>query len=390
MIYLDNAATTRPDSRVVKEMLPYLTGRYGNPGSLYSLGREAKEAVALARSHTAELFGCDDEQVLFTSGGSEGNSLVFRGLADRLLSSGKTHILVSAVEHDSVLRVAEYLGRHGFSVEKIPASAEGIVELPVLERMIRAETGLVSVQYVNNETGAVHPVSDIGSLCAKRGILFHTDCVQAAGTEKLDVAKIGCDFATVSGHKIHAPKGVGAVFAKTKELLSPLIFGGEEQEFGFRGGTENVPGIIGFGTACRLITENRFEDVIATSTMKQIFCESLREQLAKLSVDDAALRFNGAPVVAPGKTLSVTVPGIDAQTLVLMMDTFGVCISAGSACNSHETTPSHVLTAMGIPDELARCTVRVSFSRDNKIEEAAEAGRLFANCINALRKAGEA
>ena len=333
MIYLDNAATTRPDSRVVKEMLPYLTGRYGNPGSLYSLGREAKEAVALARSHTAELFGCDDEQVLFTSGGSEGNSLVFRGLADRLLSIGKTHILVSAVEHDSVLRVAEYLGQHGFSVEKIPVSAEGIVELPVLERMIRAETGLVSVQYVNNETGAVHPVSDIGSLCAKRGILFHTDCVQAAGTEKLDVAKIGCDFATVSGHKIHAPKGVGAVFAKTKELLSPLIFGGEEQEFGFRGGTENVPGIIGFGAACRLITENRFE---------------------------------------------------------IMLDTFGVCISAGSACNSHETTPSHVLTAMGIPDELARCTVRVSFSRDNKIEEAAEAGRLFANCINALRKAGEA
>ena len=246
MIYLDNAATTRPDSRVVKEMLPYLTGRYGNPGSLYSLGREAKEAVALARNHTAELFGCDDEQVLFTSGGSEGNSLVFRGLADRLLSSGKTHILVSAIEHDSVLRVAEYLGRHGFSVEKIQVSAEGIVELPVLERMIRAETGLVSVQYVNNETGAVHPVSDIGSLCAKRGILFHTDCVQAAGTEKLDVAKIGCDFATVSGHKIHAPKGVGAVFVKTKELLSPLIFGGEEQEFGFRGGTENVPGIIGF------------------------------------------------------------------------------------------------------------------------------------------------
>lgn len=318
MIYLDSAATSQIDKRVLDAMMPYLENQYGNPGSIHILGRASKAAIDKARGQVANLIGCTPEQVVFTSGGSESNSTVFSGVKDYLLSSGKKHILVSAVEHDSVIKAAQRLIKDGFYVEFIPVSCDGVVSVADIERRLRPDTGLVSVMYVNNETGSVNPVEEIGALCLKRGILFHTDCVQAAPCCEIDVGKIGCDFLSISSHKIHGPKGVGALFIKEQGVLSPLVYGGAEQEHGMRGGTENVAG----------------------------------------------------------------------ETLLLMLDGQEVCMSAGSACRSHEKEPSHVLTAMGLSAEEARSSIRVSFSRMNDVDEVSRAANMLANDIATLRAAG--
>lgn len=281
MIYLDNAATTQIDKRVLDAMMPYLTTQYGNAGTLYKFGRSAGEAVKQARAQVAEFLNAKPEQILFTSGGSEANSLVFQGLKEYLKSIGKTHILVSAIEHDSVLKAAHSLIKDEFYIEYLPAHSDGKVFAQSVEDAITSKTGLVSVMYVNNETGAVNPIEEIGTICMKRGILFHADCVQAAGCHPIDVEKIGCDFLSISSHKIHGPKGVGALFAKEKSMLAPIIFGGAEQEFGLRGGTENVAGIVGFGMACEISTKSLHEDCIWVSTLKQRFYMALTDALQK-------------------------------------------------------------------------------------------------------------
>ena len=249
MIYLDNAATTQLDPRVLESMMPYLMTQYGNAGTLYRFGRAANEAIQEARARVARFIGAGPDSIIFTSGGSEANNLVFHGVRDYLKRIGRTHVLVSAVEHDSVLRAAESLIKDGFDVEYIPVLGNGTVPSAAVERALRADTGLVSVMYVNNETGVENPVGDIGSICLKHGVLFHTDCVQAAGCHPIDTTSIGCDFLSISAHKIHGPKGTGALYAKDSSILSPLIYGGHDQEFGLRGGTENVAGIVGFGRA---------------------------------------------------------------------------------------------------------------------------------------------
>lgn len=383
MIYLDNAASTMPWGDVVEAMMPYLTEEYGNPSTIYSIGKSAKAAVDKARGHVAEFFSCKPEQVIFTSGGSEGNSFVFRGLVDYLNREHKPHILVSAVEHDSVLGVAQMLSMAGFDVERIPVQSTGEVRVSDVESRIRSDTGLVSVMYVNNETGAVNPVDDIGAICAKHGVLFHTDCVQAAGTYKIDVEKIGCDFATISGHKIHSVKGIGAIYAKERNRLTPLIYGGGFQEFGYRGGTENVPGIVALGKACEISNKSIHDDLIKVSTRKQIFYTELKSALAGFGID-GILHINGQSPVIPGKILNLRFDGVDAETLLLMLDAKGVIVSAGSACRSHEADPSNVLIEMGLSVEEARSSIRVSFSVMNTNENVAKAARFIAECANIL------
>ena len=384
MIYLDSAATTRVSAAVCDAMTPYLIEQYANPGTLYSFGREAKEVVQNARQSVSRLFGCEPEQVVFTSGGSEANSMVFRGIVDHLKGIGKKHVLVSAVEHDSVIKAASSLIKDGFDVQFVPVTSEGVVSVSVLDGMITDDTGLVSVMYVNNETGAVNLVEDIGALCIKRGVLFHTDCVQAAGANKIDVVRIGCDFATVSAHKIHGVKGAGALYVKDKSKLNSLIYGGEAQEFGLRGGTENVPGIVAMGKACEVCCDNIVEDIIAVSTMKQRFYMEFFDGMKEHCIEDT-IHINGASPITPGKILNLRIDGVDAETLLLMLDTKGVCVSAGSACRSREIEPSHVLTAMGLSKSEARSSIRVSFSKMNRIDEVVDAARIFANCVCALR-----
>lgn len=383
MIYLDNAASTMVPFDVLETMLPYITESYGNAGAVYSVGRQSRYAIDKARAQVATLFGCKPDQVLFTSGGSEANSMVFRGVIDYLRGTGQTHILVSAVEHDSAIKAARSLIGEGFDVEFVPVTDHGEVSANALRHKIKEKTGLVSVMYVNNETGAANPVDDIGEICEKYGILFHTDCVQAAGTHEINVAKIGCDFATISAHKIHGPKGVGALYVRDPNKLTPLIYGGAEQEYGLRGGTENVPGIVAMGKACETCYLGLHDDMIRVSIFRQRFYTELLNELAECGLNDL-LKVNGPPVIVPGKILNICVKGVDAETLLLMLDSRGVCVSAGSACRSHEAEPSHVLTAMGLSNEDARSSIRISFSKLNTTDEVIEAARIFADCISVL------
>ena len=384
MIYLDNAATTPIDRRVLESMMPYLTTQYGNAGTLYKFGRAANEAIQNARAQVSRFVGASNGSIIFTSGGSESNNLVFRGVKEYLKRVGRTHVLVSVVEHDSVLRAAESLIKEGFDVGYIPVQGDGSVSLTALEGLLRPDTGLVSVMYVNNETGAVNPVCDIGSLCMKHGVLFHTDCVQAAGCHAIDAVEIGCDFLSVSSHKIHGPKGVGALYVKDVTTITPLIYGGAEQEYGLRGGTENVAGIVGFGRACELSAAQLQEDKTYVSSLKQRFVTELTDALKERGMD-GIIHNNGGSIMAPGKTVNLRIDGVDNESLILMLDNKEICISAGSACQSHESNPSHVLTAMGLTMEEARSSVRVSFSRMNTMEEIIEAAQTIAGFIGVLR-----
>ena len=379
MIYLDNAATTRMAPEVLNAMMPYLTDEYGNAGTLYSIGRSA----ATAMNKVAALFGCEPEHVIFTSGGSESNNMVFKGLRHRLLQSGKTHIIVSAIEHDSVLRAAESLTKDGFYITYLKPDSDGCISVSRLEKAIQEDTGLVSIMFVNNEMGAVNDIKEIGQLCRARSILFHTDCVQASGQFPLDVDGNCIDFASVSSHKIHGPKGVGALYVREKDIL-PLVCGGSEQEYGLRGGTENIPGIVGFGTACDIATENIRESMIRISVLKQKFYTQLMGKLRSNGINCQCVHVNGRRVIDSGKVLSLRFDGVDAETLLIMLDTSGVCVSAGSACTSHEKQPSHVITAMGLSSEQARSTIRFSFSKYNTVNEMVSAAQILASCLFSL------
>lgn len=383
MIYLDNAATTRMDPRVFTAMLPWLTEQYGNPGSLYPFGGEAKEKIAASRAFVSQVFNCRPENVLFTSGGSEGNNLVIKGLSRHLRNTGRTTILYSAIEHDSVIHAVESMCvNDGFEGRAIPVCANGSLDMEAFKSMLSEAVGLVSVMYVNNETGTKVWNEEIVRMCRELGILIHTDCVQAAYDYDLDVSKrrISPDFATISSHKIHGPKGMGAVYAYDPSLLSAVISGGKEQEFGLRGGTENVAGIVGFGKACEILC-NKYdgESDIDPSDYARIFLDELTNQIGSdafcVNAEDGK----------PHKTINICVPGIDGQSLVLIAGASGVCISAGSACRSLESEPSHVLKAIGLSDEDARSSFRVSFSRMNNEFEVKEGARVIAECIKTLK-----
>lgn len=383
MIYLDSAATTKIAPEVLAAMMPYLTDEYGNAGTLYGLGRSAAEAVQKAREQVATLFGCTPDHVVFTSGGSESNNTVFKGLRHKLTEQGKKHLIVSAIEHDSVLRVAESLTKDGFYITYIKPSSDGRISPKVVEAAIQEDTGLVSVMFTNNETGVTNDINEIGRICRQNEVLFHTDCVQAAGQYPLSVHKNDVDFASISSHKIHGPKGVGALYIREPSIM-PLVCGGSEQEFGLRGGTENVAGIVGLGAASEIAVINMQEDIIMVSMAKQKFYMELLHELNEFGIGDT-LHVNGGSAIDPGKAINLRFDGVDAQTLLLMLDSKGVCISAGSACRSHESEPSHVLTAMGLTAEEARSSVRVSFSKYNTVDEAEKAARDMASCVCVLR-----
>lgn len=305
-------------------------------------------------------------------------------------------MIVSAIEHDSVLRAAESLIEDGFYITYIKPDADGKVRARDIEDAIRPETGLVSVMYVNNEVGSVNDIKEIGDVCRVHGVLFHTDCVQAAGQYPIDVDRNCIDFATISSHKIHGPKGVGAIYirytnfldpngAPIQPIIEPLIHGGHEQEYGYRGGTENVPGIVGLGQAAELAVANMKEDMTEVSIFKQRFYMAIRDSLKELGESDSCIHINGRSVIEPGKTLNFRFDGVDAETLLLTLDAKGICVSAGSACRSREAVPSHVLTAMGLSEDEARSSIRVSFSRYNQTDEVLLAGDTIARCAIALR-----
>lgn len=384
MIYLDNASTTKIDPSVLDAMMPFLTDEYGNPGTVYGLGRRAKEAVENARDQVAKFIGAKPEKIIFTSGGTEANNMVFSSLLSFLEQSEKTHVITTSSDHVSVLDSARNLCiKRGFDLTELSVNHHGCVELGNLKSELRENTGLVSIMYMNNETGSENPVEEIGALCHDRGILFHSDCVQAAGCCKLDVEKMNCDFLSLSSHKIHGPKGVGALYVRDMSLITPMIRGGSAQEFGMRGGTENVAGIVGFGAACELMNERLHEIDVHNSMLKQIFYNVLEENLKTHGLHDV-LHVNGDLIIKHGKTINIRFDDVDGETLLLMLDANGIYVSAGSACHSHESKPSHVLLSMGIDPEDARNSIRVSFSKMNTEAEVKYAAVVIANCVTAL------
>lgn len=384
MIYLDNAATTRLDNRVFEAMLPYYIDLYGNAGSIYQLGRKSADAIKAAREQVAKFLNAEPEQIIFTSGGTEGNNMVFRLAAQYMRVHQKDNVVVSSYEHKSVLRSAESLcDEYCYDLAYLRPTTDGVIPISLVTNSVTGRTGIVSVMYMNNEIGSINKtVKQMAEACHRVGSLFHTDCVQIAGSHRIDVKDIDCDFATISSHKIHGPKGVGAIYIKDPKIFDPMILGGYEQEFGLRGGTENVAGIVGFGKACELCTGEFAPQAGYYRQLTQTFFASMCEELVHRGLC-GLVSVNSQ--LAGHKSANYLVRGVDAETLVLLADSMGVCISAGSACNSHDNVPSHVLKAIGLTDDEARSSFRVSVSRMNTIEEMREAGKIIADCIATLK-----
>lgn len=375
MIYLDHAATTRISPKVLEAMMPYLSESFGNPNSTHPLGRVSYEAIERSRCQVADFLHTDPEHIIFTSGGSEANNLAIRGVARYLKSIGRTKILVNCTEHESVLRSAAMLIKDGFDVQFLPVNRFGAVEVSSVMELLDDKTGLVSVMLINNELGTENPVFDICELAHEAGALFHTDCVQAAGCRELNVGEMACDFLTISGHKIYGPKGAGVLYAANTDILEPLICGSDSQEFGLRGGTQNVPAIVGMGQAC----EELVPRVSVTRVLKNHFYYELTRRCDGIHKNAAA---NWSHI------LSLRFDDVDASSLSLLLGAKGICVSTGSACSSNQLEPSHVLKAIGLSDVEAWSTVRFSFSPKNTLEEAFQAAEVVAECVNNLRAMG--
>ena len=383
MIYLDNASTTQVDTSVKDLIDKYLYENYGNAGSVHSFGAESKRAVDVARNQIATSLITSPENVIFTSCGSEANTLAIVGLANHLQSLHLNHIITTKYEHHSVLNAMKEMERRGFEVTYLDVP-NGLVQYKDFVAAVRDDTGLVSIMYVNNELGTKNDIKPIYEFCKKREILFHSDCVQAIGTETIELGKTA-DMVSVSGHKIHAPKGVGCLCTLYKNFLSNTIFGGQ-QEFGIRPGTENVASIVAFGQAMQNLSENKEQILTRIDTVSLGF----GGRLLQLS-EEQGFKFecNTSSNRNTSKILSLRFNNIDAETLVIMLGERGVCVSAGSACSSHSSEPSHALKAIGLTDEQARSTIRVSFSEYNTVTEAHEAAEIVADCVSLLNCIGE-
>lgn len=377
MIYLDNAATTKISDEVLQEMMPFLTEQYGNAGTLYSLGRAAYNAINKARLRVAKFINADPSQIIFTSGGTEANNMVFFNET----GYGGKCALVSEIEHDSVLNAS----KRYYDVVPIKVMPNGKIDIEMFARSMNEAFSIVSIMHTNNETGVTNPIAEIGEICKRYNVPFHTDCVQAAGYHKLDVKEFNCDYLTISSHKIHGPKGVGALYVKDPEKLIPLIKGGKTQEFGLRGGTENVAAIVGFGKACALATKRLEHNRNYTQLLSETFFTALHTAL-----DERAIRrifhVNGETQYNPRKTYSIRFDGVSNETLLVMLDARGVCVSAGSACTASEHKASHVLKAIGLTDEQAENSIRVSFSGMNTLEEVKDGAKIITDCAAFLHK----
>jgi cysteine desulfurase len=371
-IYLDHAATTPLDPEVLTAMLPYFAERYGNPSSIYQLGQESRAALDLARAACARVLGCEPGEIIFTSGATESGNLALRGVAwgTRLaLPDGDAtpHIVTTAIEHHAVLHTAQSLQQQGFSATYVAPDHRGIVNPGAIAAAVRPETCLISVMYANNESGAIQPIQEIAAVARDRDIPLHIDAVQAAGTLPLDVDALGVDLLSLSAHKFYGPKGVGLLYVRRGTPLDVQQKGGG-QEQGRRGGTENVPGIVGLGMA--LERADGWRDAYAEH------CARLRDRLAVglfAAIPDATLNGPAEPSIRLPNNLNVTVPGIQGETLLLSLDVLGVAASAGSACTTGNTEPSHVLRAMGLSDDACRSALRFTIGRANSEEQIDDA-----------------
>lgn len=375
-IYADNAATTKMSRASIDAMLPYMETYYGNPSSLHSVGQRAAEALADARARIAARLGCQPREITFTSGGSEADNQALISAARLGEKKGKKHIISTAFEHHAVLHTLEKLKKEGFDVELLPVGSTGTVTAAQVAAAIRPDTCLVSVMYANNEIGSVMPIAEIGAVCRAAGVLFHTDAVQAAGHLPINVKEQNIDMLSLSGHKFHGPKGIGALYARQGILLTPVIEGGA-QERGKRAGTENIPAIVGMATA--------FDEACEHMAENTAYISALRDKLiAGLSpIPHSAL--NGDPVNRLPGNVHFCFEGIEGESLLLLLDARGICASSGSACTSGSLDPSHVLLAIGRPHEIAHGSLRLTLCETNTAEEVEYMLRAIPEVVSYLR-----
>lgn len=375
-IYLDHAATTPTDPRVVEAMLPYFTETFGNPSSIHSLGLEARTAVAEAREKVAGLIGASSDEIIFTSGGTEADNLAIKGVAQANAQRGK-HIITTLIEHHAVEQSCRHLEKQGFEVTVIGVDKDGLVDPMDVERAMTPKTIMVSVMHANNEVGTIQPIAEIGKTAREQGIYFHTDAVQTVGHIAAKVDQLGVDLLAVSAHKLYGPKGVGALYVRKGTRIFPLMHGGG-QERGLRSTTENVPGIVGLGKAAE-IAQLEME-------AERRHVTRLRDRLVKGLVDRIPqLRLNGHPTLRLPNNVNVSVASVEAESIAVSLDLEGIAVSTGSACSSEDAEPSHVLTAMGVPVELARGSVRFSLGRRNTDAEIDRVLEAFGRIVSRLR-----
>lgn len=381
-IYLDNSATTPVDKEVLEAMLPYLSGKFGNASSIHFFGQEARSAVDKARHQVAALLGARPNEIVFTSGGTEANNLAIRGFLEANPKAGK-HIITSEIEHSAVKNVCEDLEKHGFDVTYLPVYENGIVRLDDVKAAVREDTALISIMTANNEIGTIQPVEEIGKLIRDlretgRRIYFHTDAVQAAGKIPVDVEKIGCDMLSISAHKIHAPKGVGALYARRGVRLHPQNIGGH-QERERRGGTESVAHIVAFGKACELARARLAENSEYLKDLRDKFEERVAETIEDIVANGD--RNSRLPNIS-----NISFRSVEGEGLLINLDMQGIAVSTGSACSSGSLEPSPVIRALGRDDELARGAIRFSFGRENTAEDVEYVLEALPRAVENLRR----
>lgn len=374
--YFDNAATTKVKKEVLEAMLPYLNEQYGNPSSLYSLGRKAKTGIEKARKNVANLINCNPNEIYFTSSGTESDNTIIKQIAKKY-KKNKKHIITSKIEHPAVLHTCQVLEKEGFDVSYINVNKEGIIDLEELKRSIRNDTFLITIMSANNEIGTIQPIETIAKIAKIHNIIFHTDAVQACGNMPIDVKKMGIDALSLSGHKINAPKGVGALYVKNGIEFDKFMDGGH-QERNKRGGTENVASIVGLGEAC-LIAKNNLEPHIKhLQELRDYYIKQVEEKIQ-------FVKLNGAKSKRLPGNANFSFEFIDGSALLFKLDEKGICASSGSACTSGSSEPSHVLKAIGLPDNLSKGALRVSFGEENTKEDVDYLINSLIEIVNELR-----
>jgi cysteine desulfurase len=375
MIYFDNNATTQVDPAVLDAMLPYLQEQYGNPSSAYSFGKRVAKAMNSAREQVAALLRCDPAEIIFTSCGTESDNTAIQSAL--LLDPDRKHLVTSKVEHSAIIKHAEILARRGYEVTWLDVDSDGMLDLNSLERAIRDDTAAVSLMWANNETGALFPIEEVAEICRSKGTLFHTDAVQAVGKVDINLSKLPINFLSLSGHKLHAPKGIAALYVNRRTRFNPYLIGGG-QENKRRGGTENTASIVALGKAAELAGSALREENNRVKALRDQFERGLLDAVSSAQV-------NGHREHRLPNTSNLAIDGLDSEGLLLLLDQRGICCSAGSACTAGSLEPSHVLKAMGYSNDRARGSLRFSFSRYNTGAEIAKALEVIPAAIDRLR-----
>ncbi len=375
-VYADNAATTCVSKTALDAMMPYLTEQYGNPSSLYAFAQNAKEALEASRKTVADIIGAQPKEIYFTSGGSEADNQAIVSMAKVGAIKGKKHLISTKFEHHAVLHTLKKLEKEGFEVTLLDVHEDGVVRLEDLEAAVREDTALVTVMFANNEIGTVQPIKEIGEFCRARKIPFHTDAVQAAGHMPINVQEMNIDLLSMSGHKFHAPKGVGVLYAKTGMPLFNIIEGGA-QERGKRAGTENIPGIVALAAALKESVDNMEANTAKIIPMR----DKLFAELSKIPHS----KINGSLEHHVPGTVNMCFEGIEGESLLLLLDAKGVCASSGSACTSGSLDPSHVLLSLGLPHEVAHGSLRLSIGEYNTMEEIDHIIKVVPEVVSYLR-----